>query len=47
MQQNARKQARAIAIAKAHDDQIRKLGLVALAITMVAACVYGFTALVI
>ena len=45
MQQNARKQARAIAIAKAQDEQLRKLGMIALAITMAAACVYGFFAL--
>jgi uncharacterized protein YjeT (DUF2065 family) len=45
MQQNARRQARAIAIAKAQDDQLRKIGFVALAITMSAACVYGLLAL--
>lgn len=46
MQNNARKQARAIAIAKAEDENIRKLGFIALAITMVAACAYGLAVLV-
>jgi hypothetical protein len=41
MHQNQRKQARAIAIAKTQDEQIRKIALVALAITMTAACAYG------
>jgi hypothetical protein len=46
MQQNSRRRARAIAIAKARDDQFYKLGFIALAITMTAACVYGLMTLV-
>jgi hypothetical protein len=46
MQENSRKQARAIAIAKAQDDQIRKFGFIALALTMTAACAYCLLALV-
>jgi hypothetical protein len=46
MQENSRKRARAIAIAKAQDDQFQKLGFIALAITMAAACIYGLTTLV-
>jgi len=45
MQRNARRQARAIAIAQAQDDRIRKFGFIALAVTMTAACVYGLMTL--
>jgi hypothetical protein len=46
MQGNARRQARAIAIAKEQDDRVRKIGILALAITMAATCIYGLIALV-
>jgi hypothetical protein len=46
MQQNSRRRARAIAIAKARDDRFQKLGMIALAITMTAACAYGLMSLV-
>jgi hypothetical protein len=38
---NARKQARAIALAKAYDDRLQKVGIIALAVTMTAACILG------
>jgi hypothetical protein len=46
MQESSRKQARAIAIAKARDDQFRRLGFMALGLTMIAACGYCLSALV-
>ena len=46
MQESSRSQARAIAVAKARDDQFRKLGFIALAVTMTAACAYCLLALV-
>lgn len=41
MQVNPRKQARAIAVAKAKDDRLQTLAIIALAITMTAACIFG------
>jgi hypothetical protein len=46
MQENSRKQGRAIATAKAQDDRFSKLGVIALAVTMTAACAYCLMALV-
>jgi hypothetical protein len=46
MYENRRKQARAIAIAKTQDDQFRKLALIALAVTMTAACAFGLLSLI-
>ena len=42
MQNDRRRQARAIAIAKTADDRFRKMEVIAFAVTMAAACLYGF-----
>ena len=41
MQNDRRRDARAIAIAKAADNRLRRTIVVALAATMAAACLYG------
>lgn len=46
MQNDRRRQARAIAIAKTADDRRQTLIVAALAVTMAAACVYGLATLV-